>query len=299
MKNKFGRAAVVAAAVLMVNYFLSSLLNEFIITRIYGAMVSEFSGMGPIYVIYAIFALESAITMFLVLIIGGKWIYKKNIKATQCIVPALLAAVESVVTFYIPNAPQLICFIVDFACYFAAALVAEKLLEKVDDVSESEPVQEVKKEKTKVVANEDLTNRAQFAFNKKLEEIKASAVEVDDMVEAKLFAQAVELQLLKTPATAQFCALDEMTVTVNDDIYVVRGYVDSQNSYGAMVRTPFTITVFKENGVWKNADKIISTSAIVGGTMISHTILWWILGIIGSIISFLIYYYVISSRLGL
>ena len=116
------------------------------------------------------------------------------------------------------------------------------------------------------------------------------------MVEAKLFAQAIELQLLKAPATAQFCSLEEMTVTSSGDVYIVGGYVDSQNSYGAVVRTPFKITVFKENGVWKNADKFVNTSAVIEGKIISHTIVWWILGIIGSIITFLVYYFTIMSK---
>ena len=148
----------------------------------------------------------------------------------------------------------------------------------------------------KVTANETISAQAQFAFNEKMAQIKETAIQIDDIVEAKLFAQAVELQLLKAPATAQFCSLEEMTVTATGDVYVVSGYVDSQNSYGAIVRTPFKITVFKDNGVWKNADKFVSTSSIIQGKIISHTIVWWILGIIGSIITFCIYYFAIMSN---
>ena len=76
-------------------------------------------------------------------------------------------------------------------------------------------------------------------------------------------------------------------------------YVDSQNSYGATVRTPFKVTVFKENETWKSADKFISTSAFIGAQVVSHTIIYWIIGIILSLASFAFFYFIISSQLGI
>ena len=53
---------------------------------------------------------------------------------------------------------------------------------------------------------------------------------------------------LKSPASAQFPP--ELVTIVGDDIrgYQVSGFVDSQNSYGAMIRNDFTATVAVENG---------------------------------------------------
>lgn len=53
---------------------------------------------------------------------------------------------------------------------------------------------------------------------------------------------------LKCPASAQF-PVDLISI-VGDDIrgYQVSGFVDSQNSYGAMVRNDFTATVAVVNG---------------------------------------------------
>ncbi len=61
---------------------------------------------------------------------------------------------------------------------------------------------------------------------------------------------------LKSPASAQFP--EELISIVGDDEkgYQVTGFVDSQNSYGAMIRNDFAATVKVENG----APKVISSS---------------------------------------
>ena len=53
---------------------------------------------------------------------------------------------------------------------------------------------------------------------------------------------------LKSPASAQF-PVDLISI-VGDDVrgYKVSGFVDSQNSYGAMIRNDFEATVSIENG---------------------------------------------------
>lgn len=163
------------------------------------------------------------------------------------------------------------------------------------NTKEKEEEKEKASNSDKPKANMVISEKAQFAYNEKLAETKAGGINVDDVIEAKLFAQAVELQLLKAPATAKFCSLEEMTVTEAGEKYYVSGYVDSQNSYGAMVRTPFKLTVFKDNEGWKNADTIVSTDSVIKTNIFAHTLIWWILGILGSIITFCIYYFIIYS----
>lgn len=156
------------------------------------------------------------------------------------------------------------------------------------------------KEKTKKVAftaNEEMSQKAQYAYTNFRNEYEQGATTVDEIAEAKMFAKAVQLQLLKTPASAVFCSMEEMSVLpIGDGAYSVSGYVDSQNSYGAMLRNQFNLTVFKdENGIWKNANRFVSTAASVNSSIISHTILWWVLGIIGTIITLAISYAFTSS----
>lgn len=150
---------------------------------------------------------------------------------------------------------------------------------------------------SRFTANEDISQKSQYAYAKFRSEYDQGVTIVDEIAEAKMFAKAVELQLLKTPASAVFCSMEEMNVIqIGGNIYSVSGYVDSQNSYGAMLRNQFNLTVFKdENGIWKNADRFISTAQSVNNSIISSTILWWVLGIIGTIITLAVSYAFASS----
>ncbi len=49
---------------------------------------------------------------------------------------------------------------------------------------------------------------------------------------------------LKAPSTADFCGFDEARVTdLGNNKYKVTGYVDAQNSFGAVVREYFYVTL--------------------------------------------------------
>ena len=131
----------------------------------------------------------------------------------------------------------------------------------------------------------DYSNQAQYEFSKRLAqfvEVNGSITEKD---EAILYAQALELQLLKAPQTAVFPAMEQFNVQYNNGSYKVSGYVDSQNSYGASIRTPFTVNINKNSGSWSCTDKFIST----GANAFSYAIIFWILGILGSIIMYFIF----------
>lgn len=76
---------------------------------------------------------------------------------------------------------------------------------------------------------------------------------------------------------------------------MVSGYVDSQNSYGAMIRTPFTLKVYKDQTGWKSADKFESTNVTVAKNVVGNMILYWIIGLIFAAISFGVTYMMISN----
>ena len=128
------------------------------------------------------------------------------------------------------------------------------------------------------------------------EEVKAGADTPEDLItEAKRFAQSVELQVLKAPASAKFCALEEMTASEVGGVYTVSGYVDSQNSYGAMIRTPFTLHVQKTDTVgWVCRDEFVSHEKQAR----SYLALWIVLGAIASIVGAVITYFQIQDLLG-
>jgi hypothetical protein len=76
---------------------------------------------------------------------------------------------------------------------------------------------------------------------------------IDAYVMAK---QLIEPQL-KAPKTAEFASYSESKVTlVGNDKWEVISYVDSQNSFGALIRTRFkiTMTVNRETKYWQAVD---------------------------------------------
>lgn len=148
---------------------------------------------------------------------------------------------------------------------------------------------------TATETNYTMSNMAQNAFKQKKEEAENANVDMDIITEAKLFAQSVELQVLKAPASAKFCSLEEMTVTEINGVYTVSGYVDSQNSYGAMIRTPFVLKVYKDETGWKSADTFQSTQASIHKQVASNMVVYWLLGLVGAIVSFAIMYAFISN----
>ncbi len=139
----------------------------------------------------------------------------------------------------------------------------------------------------------DYSNQAQYEFSRKVAEFVEKNGIIGEREEAILFAQSVEMQLLKAPQTAVFPPLEQFNVIGGNGNYKISGFVDSQNSYGASIRTPFSMNVNKNTGMWACSDKFVSTSSQIGAQMVGNTILYWILGIIGTLIT----YAIISSAM--
>lgn len=101
---------------------------------------------------------------------------------------------------------------------------------------------------------------ASVAFEKMLSDMSVDE-SADKETYAKVYAKAVQSIMLKAPGSAKFCELNEMNVVFVNDTYTVSGHVDSQNSYGAYVRTPFTYNIKEENGQWMFTDAVITPTA--------------------------------------
>lgn len=144
-----------------------------------------------------------------------------------------------------------------------------------------------------ITVNEQMSQTAQNEFKKRLDAYRATGNEVTERIEAALFAQAVEIQTLKAPLSAVFCPIEEMTIVFENGAYVVSGYVDAQNSYGAMVRTPFKITVMNVGGVWKSANTFVSSYANIATSVGAKMAIYWIFGIVMSLILFGLFYFII------
>ena len=63
---------------------------------------------------------------------------------------------------------------------------------------------------------------------------------------------------LKAPSTATFCKFSDATVThLGNGEYMVTGWVDAENSYGAMIRSDFVVTYTATEKGYKNGYAII------------------------------------------
>lgn len=73
-------------------------------------------------------------------------------------------------------------------------------------------------------------------------------------IDAWVCAQNVVEGRLKSPSTAKFCSYDSSRVTeLGNNKYRIVGYVDAQNSFGATVRSNFTVTLTLTEHGYKDA----------------------------------------------
>lgn len=63
--------------------------------------------------------------------------------------------------------------------------------------------------------------------------------------EAYFYAQVYLKSILKSPTTAKFESYhDGLSIKLNDTTFNINGYVDSQNSFGAMIRAEYKCNVY-------------------------------------------------------
>lgn len=99
---------------------------------------------------------------------------------------------------------------------------------------------------------------------------------------------------LKSPASAVFCNIDELSIADNYGVYDVKGWVDSQNSYGAMIRTNVALKMTIENGTLVSKTNLAISAS---GKVVGHLIYYYIIGAIITAILFGISYFFISEML--
>lgn len=79
-----------------------------------------------------------------------------------------------------------------------------------------------------------------------------------DRISAFVMSQEFVRRELKSPKTAEFPYISDATVTVTPGKkcrFSVASYVDAQNSFGALIRTNYTVDVWTENGLEWNATR--------------------------------------------
>jgi len=81
-------------------------------------------------------------------------------------------------------------------------------------------------------------------------ELEAKNKEDNLKIKAYVWSQSCIKQKLKSPGSAEFPFYDEAIINkVNDSVYSVSSYVDSQNSFGALLRAKYVsrITIIDED----------------------------------------------------
>ena len=91
---------------------------------------------------------------------------------------------------------------------------------------------------------------------------KFNVNDMGDKIDLHIQAQQFVLQTLKAPSTAKFPALPYEVIDLGDGFYKVSSYVDSQNSFGAMLRSDWSVKMVIVLGHW-NLDKMIFNGKIV------------------------------------
>ena len=138
--------------------------------------------------------------------------------------------------------------------------------------------------KTADPAETTFNKRAQGEYAKKLEEFTAQNGAPTAEQEAILYAQAYQMQITKNPAAAKFPVMEEFTVSVNEGVYTVAGYLDATNSYGAQVRGDMKLNLINRDGKWICTDKHTSLQKIY---------LYFLLGCF--LLSMIAYFYYMSK----
>lgn len=74
-------------------------------------------------------------------------------------------------------------------------------------------------------------------------------VKKPDRLGAYVMSQQFVIKQLKAPSTAEFPVFEEdMVIPLGKNRFKVTSYVDAQNSFGAMIRTPYTCIVKNTEG---------------------------------------------------
>lgn len=64
-----------------------------------------------------------------------------------------------------------------------------------------------------------------------------------DVVDYQIYAKEVITEILKSPSTAKFPSINNWRMGKEDGTVIIQSYVDSQNGFGAQVRSKFQITL--------------------------------------------------------
>lgn len=96
----------------------------------------------------------------------------------------------------------------------------------------------------------------------------STTAQVADEGRAHIIAQNYVETILKSPSTADFPTYDYTASDLGNGKFKVISYVDSQNSFGATVRSNYTITLSHNGGDWADSNNWTLHEFIFDGEVI-------------------------------
>jgi|GEM_PF-1916856 len=238
-QNKLIQALIVSSIFSLISYFLLSVLSQ---QKLMPSLVRMGIRLTKTSW-YCFIALLVALSTLVAIIIYLKAIKKQKGIILKAILCSLLSGITYYVIFYaVPRFIQprydfvliLIRFVFVFVYYF--------LFFGLKTPKTSEPIQ--------TFAPAVNTQQAQTTYTPQ----NISIDDKDSLTNTLLNALKPQL---KAPMTATLCSYEELSITNNNGVYNIEGYVNSQNSYGAMIATDFTAQARYVNGMW-----VISSTTI-------------------------------------
>jgi hypothetical protein len=86
---------------------------------------------------------------------------------------------------------------------------------------------------------------------------RANRTEQNSEFTAYYYSQQCVKELLKSPSTAEFpSGSDQFVTRIDNDTFLINSYVDSQNSFGAMLRTNYVCQITLNNNDTYTCDSI-------------------------------------------
>lgn len=226
----------------LITMVLVIVLGNILVTPIYNAIIQTGMRLTKIIAI-AIQAIKNAIGMFLALLIYTSLISKQKLS----VFPATLATI----VFGIISA--LICrsgiALLNYAIYFTIGAAAGFIYLTISKTAESVVAQQVGSIYTE-------PNVQTYAVPQ-----QANPVDMDALSISLLNAIRPSL---KAPMTAILCDREQMVITNSNGVYEIQGYVNSQNSYGAMIATDFTAKASFVNGMWSISNVTVGKKVAQG-----------------------------------
>jgi len=75
--------------------------------------------------------------------------------------------------------------------------------------------------------------------------VQISVQNMSDATDSDIWMEVKEIVegRLKAPSTAEFCSKSEANIREDGNTWTVSGYVDAENSFGAMIRNDFTVVI--------------------------------------------------------